>query len=176
MSARRKAPWQSLVYTQSLATQKTNAMRMLEGLGIPFTVREYEVDEEHLDAVTVAEKIGLPPEQVFKTLLARGDRNGCVFAVIPGNMELDFKALAMATGNRKVEMVPLKEVTPLTGYIRGGVTVLGAKKEYPAVLDFTAALWDVISISAGQRGMQLLLHPDDYTRATGAKQAEIARF
>ena len=132
-------------------------MRILEGLQIPFEVREYSVDEEHLDAVTVAGKVGLPPEQVYKTLLVRGDRNGCVFVVIPGNMELDFKALGKMTGNRSVEMVPLKEVTPLTGYIRGGVTVLGAKKAFPVVVDFTVGLWDVISISAGQRGVQLLL-------------------
>lgn len=151
-------------------------MRILEGMGIPFEVREYEVDEDHLDAVTVASKVGLPPEQVFKTLLVRGDRNGCAFAVIPGNMELDFKAVAQATGNRKVEMVPLKEVTPLTGYIRGGVTVPGAKKEFPTVVDFTIELWDVVSISAGQRGMQLFLSPADFLRAVKGATLEIARF
>lgn len=151
-------------------------MRILEGMQIPFEVREYEVDEEHLDAVTVAVKVGLPPEQVFKTLLVRGDRNGCVFAVIPGNMELDFKALAKATGDRKVEMVPLKEVTPLTGYIRGGVTVLGAKRDFPVVVDFTIELWDVVSVSAGQRGIQLFVSPDDYLRAVKGAIFEIARF
>lgn len=155
---------------------KTNAMRILEGLGITYEVREYEVDEDNLDAVTVAEKVGLPPEQVYKTLLARGDRCGPCFAVIAANMELDFKALAKVSGDRKTEMVPLKEVTPLTGYIRGGVTVLGAKKEFPVIVDFTVELWDVISISAGLRGMQLFLSPQDYLRATGAKVAEIARF
>jgi Cys-tRNA(Pro)/Cys-tRNA(Cys) deacylase len=139
-------------------------MRILEGMQIPFQVREYEVDEEHLDAVTVAGKVGLPPEQVFKTLLVRGDRNGCAFVVIPGNMELDFKALAKCTGDRKVEMVPLKEVTPLTGYIRGGVTVLGAKKEFPVFVDFTIDLWDVV------------LAPADYVKAVGAQTGEIARF
>jgi Cys-tRNA(Pro)/Cys-tRNA(Cys) deacylase len=151
-------------------------MRLLEGLGIPFEVREYEVDEEHLDAITVAAKVDLPPEQVFKTLLVRGDRNGCAFAVIPGNMELDFKALAKLTGDRKVDMVPLKEVTPLTGYIRGGVTVLGARKPFPVFVDFTAELWDVISISAGQRGIQLFVSPGDYMRAVSAVSGEIARF
>jgi Cys-tRNA(Pro)/Cys-tRNA(Cys) deacylase len=151
-------------------------MRILEGMGIPFEVRTYEVDEEHLDAVTVAEKVGLPPEQVFKTLLVRGDRNGCAFVVIPGNMELDFKAVGKLTGDRKVEMVPLKEVTPLTGYIRGGVTVLGAKKEFPVYVDFTVELWDVISVSAGQRGIQLFVAPADYLRAVGATVGEIARF
>jgi Cys-tRNA(Pro)/Cys-tRNA(Cys) deacylase len=150
-------------------------MRILEGLKIPFTVHEYEVDEDNLDAVTVAAKVGLPPEQVFKTLLVRGDRNGCAFAVIPANMELDFKALAKLSGNRSVEMVPLKEVTPLTGYIRGGVTVLGSKKEFPVFVDFTVELWDVISISAGQRGTQLFLSPADYLRASGAAVGEFAR-
>jgi Cys-tRNA(Pro)/Cys-tRNA(Cys) deacylase len=159
-----------------LALAKTNAMRILEGMQIPFQVREYEVDEEHLDAITVAAKVGLPPEQVFKTLLVRGDRNGCAFVVIPGNMELDFKALAKLTGDRKVVMVPLKEVTPLTGYIRGGVTVLGAKKEFPVFVDFTIELWDVVSISAGQRGVQLFLAPADYLRAVSATAGEIARF
>lgn len=151
-------------------------MRILEGMGVPFEIRTYEVDEEHLDAVTVAEKVGLPPEQVFKTLLVRGDRNGCAFVVIPGNMELDFKALGKLTGDRKVEMVPLKEVTPLTGYIRGGVTVLGAKKEYPVFVDFTIELWEVVSISAGQRGIQLFVAPGDYLRAVGGVVGEIGRF
>lgn len=151
-------------------------MRLLEGMQIAFDVREYDVDEEHLDAITVAEKVGLPPEQVFKTLLTRGDRNGCAFVVIPGNMELDFKALAKLTGDRKVEMVPLKEVTPLTGYVRGGVTVLGAKKEFPVYVDFTVELWETISISAGQRGIQLFLAPLDYLRAVQGKTGEIARF
>lgn len=151
-------------------------MRILEGMQIPFQVREYDVDEEHLDAVTVAAKVDLPPEQVFKTLLVRGDRNGCAFVVIPGNMELDFKALAKLSGDRKVEMVPLKEVTPLTGYIRGGVTVLGAKKEFPVFIDFTVELWDVISISAGQRGVQLFVTPSDYVRAVNGTIGEIARF
>jgi len=159
-----------------LALAKTNAMRLLEAMNVPFAIREYEVDEDHLDAVTVAEKVGLPPEQVFKTLLVRGDRNGCAFVVIPGNMELDFKALAKVTYDRKVEMVPLKEVTPLTGYIRGGVTVLGAKKDYPVFVDFTVELWDTISVSAGQRGVQLLLAPADYLEAVKGTIAEIARF
>jgi Cys-tRNA(Pro)/Cys-tRNA(Cys) deacylase len=151
-------------------------MRILEGMQVPFEVREYEVDEEHLDAVTVAQKVGLPPEQVFKTLLVRGDRNGCAFVVIPGNMELDFKALAKLTGDRKVEMVPLKEVTPLTGYIRGGVTVLGARKEFPAFVDFTVELWDAISVSAGQRGMQIIISPTDFLRAVKGTVGEFARF
>lgn len=155
---------------------KTNAVRLLAAQGIAHEVRTYEVDEDHLDAITVAAKVGLPPEQVFKTLLVRGDREGLCFAVIPGNMELDLKALAKCSGDRKVELVPLKEVQPLTGYIRGGVTALGPKKDFPVFLDETAQLWDVISISAGVRGAQILLSPQDYARATAAAWGEIARF
>ena len=154
---------------------KTNAARLLDSFGIRYELREYEVDPEALDAETVAHKIGLPPEQVFKTLAVRGDRNGVCFAVVPGDAELDEKALARLTGDRKVEMVPLKEVTPLTGYIRGGVTALAAKKDYPVFVDETAELFDVISVSAGMRGAQLLLAPGDYLRATGAVVGPIAR-
>ncbi|MBY0506022.1 MAG: Cys-tRNA(Pro) deacylase [Bryobacteraceae bacterium] len=155
---------------------KTNAVRLLETMGISHELRSYEVDEEHLDAITVAGKVGLPPEQVFKTLLVRGDREGFCFAVIPGNMELDLKALAKLSGDRKMELAPLKEVHPLTGYIRGGVTALGAKKDYPVYLDETAQLWEVMSISAGVRGTQILLHPEAYVRATQARMGEIGRF
>lgn len=154
---------------------KTNAVRLLEALGIPYELREYTVDPEDLAAESVAAKIGMPPEQVFKTLLARGDRNGPCFAVIPGNTELDLKALAAVSGNRKVELAALKEVQPLTGYIRGGVTVLGAKKAFPVYADETMELWDNISISAGVRGTQMILRPRDYLRATAAIPAAIAR-
>jgi len=154
---------------------KTNAVRLLDALKIRYELREYEVNPDDLAAETVATKIGFPPEQVFKTLLARGDRNGPCFAVIPGNYELDLKGLAKLSGDRKIELVPLKEVQPLTGYIRGGVTVLGAKKEYPAYADETIELWDVISISAGVRGTQILIAPADYLRATNATVGEIAR-
>ena len=154
---------------------KTNAARLLDSLGIRYELREYEVDPQELDAETVAHKIGLPAEQVFKTLVVRGDRNGICFAVVPGDAELDEKALARLTGDRKVELVPLKEVTPVTGYIRGGVTALAAKKDYPVFVDETAELFDVISISAGMRGAQLLLAPSDYLRATSAVTGTIAR-
>lgn len=143
-------------------------MRLLESQGVPFEVREYEVDPEDLSAQTVAAKIRMPIEQVFKTLLVRGDRNGLAFAVIPGNAELDLKALAKGTGDRKVEMAPVKELQSLTGYIRGGVTALAAKKDFPVFLDETAELFDLMSISAGQRGIQLLVNPQDYLRVTKA--------
>ncbi len=153
---------------------KTNAVRLLEEMGIAYSLRAYEVDPDDLTAETVAAKIGLPLEQVFKTLVARGDRHGVCFAVIPGNARLDLKALAKLTGDRKVETVPLKEVQPLTGYVRGGVTVLGAKKAYPVYVDETMELFDVVSISAGMRGLQILLAPDKYLQAVGATVAAIA--
>jgi Cys-tRNA(Pro)/Cys-tRNA(Cys) deacylase len=154
---------------------KTNTVRLLEKLGIAYELRDYEVDPEDLAAESVAAKIGMPEEQVFKTLVARGDRNGPCFAVIPGSAELDLKALAALSGDRKIELASLKEVQPLTGYIRGGVTVLGAKKAYPVYADETIQMWDKISISAGVRGTQIILTPDDYIRATDATIGDIAR-
>ncbi len=158
-----------------MATAKTNAVRLLDRLGVPFELREYEVDPDDLAAETVARKVGLPPEQVFKTLVARGDKHGVCLAVVPGNCELDLKALAKATGDKKIDTVPLKEVEPLTGYVRGGVTALACKKPYPVYLDESASLFDRISISAGLRGLQVLIAPDDYIRATRAIVAPIAR-
>ena len=154
---------------------KTNAVRLLERLGVPFDLRSYEVDPEDLAAETVARKVGLPPEQVFKTLVARGDKHGVCLAVVPGNCELDLKALARATGDKKTDTVPLKEVEPLTGYIRGGVTALACKKPFPVFLDETAELFDVISISAGMRGLQVLISPDDYIRVVDARVVPIAK-
>ena len=153
---------------------KTNAARILDRLQVAYQLREYEVDPEDLTAQTVARKINLPIEQVFKTLVARGDRNGVCFAVVPGDTQLDLKALARLTGDRKIETVALKEVQPLTGYIRGGVTALGAKRDYPVFVDESALLFDVISISAGVRGTQILVAPQDYVRVTSATLGEIA--
>jgi Cys-tRNA(Pro)/Cys-tRNA(Cys) deacylase len=158
-----------------MATAKTNAVRLLERLGVPFELRAYEVDPDDLAAETVARKIGMPPEQVFKTLVARGDKHGVCLAVVPGDAELDLKALARATGDKKVDTVPLKEIEPLTGYIRGGVTALACKKSYPVFLDETAHLFDAISISAGTRGLQVLIAPDDYLRVVEARVAPIAK-
>jgi Cys-tRNA(Pro)/Cys-tRNA(Cys) deacylase len=154
---------------------KTNAARVLDRLGVSYELREYEVDENELSAERVAEKIGLPAEQVFKTLVVRGERRGILLAVVPGDAELDLRALARAAGDRRVEMVPLKEVQPLTGYIRGGVTALACKKDYPVYIDETCELYDVISISAGVRGTQILLAPQDYLRVTQATPASLAR-
>lgn len=154
---------------------KTNATRILDSLSIAYELREYAVDLEDLSAETVAAKIGLPPEQVFKTLVVRGDRGGVYLAVIPGNAELDAKALARVTGDRKIEMAPLKEVQQLTGYIRGGVTALGGKRDYPVYADEMIELFDTISVSAGVRGTQILLGPADYLRAVKGRVAAIAR-
>lgn len=154
---------------------KTNAARVLDGLAIRYELRAYEVDPDDLTAETVAKKVGLPAEQVFKTLVARGDKKGVCLAVVPGNAELDLKALARLAGDSKSETVALKEVQPLTGYIRGGVTAFACKRDYPVYADETIELFDVISISAGQRGLQILLNPADYVRATRAKLGPIAR-
>ena len=154
---------------------KTNAVRLLDTLGIAYELRAYEVDPEDLRAGTVAEKIGLPVEQVWKTLVCRGDRTGVLMAVLAGNEELDLKALARATGDRKVDTVSLKEVQPLTGYVRGGVTAIGGKKDFLVVVDETIELHDVVSISAGMRGLQILLAPTDYVRVVKGTLAPIAR-
>ena len=154
---------------------KTNACRILDSLGIAYTLRDYEVDPDDLSAEAVAAKVGMPPEQVFKTLAVRGDRNGVSVAVIPGNFELDLKALAALTGDRKIELFPLKEVQSVTGYIRGGVTALGMKKDYPVFVDETMEVWDEVAVSAGVRGTQIVLSPAEYLRATSATIGEIAR-
>ncbi len=154
---------------------KTNGARFLDSLGIHYELREYEVDPDDLSAPSVARKIGMPPEQVFKTLLCATASRDYVFAVIPGDAELDFKRLAHAAGERKTEMASLKDVQPLTGYIRGGVTVFGAKKAYPVFADETIELFDVISVSAGHRGTQLVLSPADYLRAAQATVAPLTR-
>jgi len=154
---------------------KANAARVLDRLAINYELREYHVDPSDLSAETVAAKIGLPPEQVFKTLVVHGDRNGICLGVISANQELNVKALANQTGDRKIEMVPLKDVQALTGYIRGGVTALACKKDYPVYIDELAEFCDVISVSAGIRGLQILLAPSDYIRAVQAKVAAIAK-
>lgn len=156
-------------------SMKTNAVRLLDTLGIGYELREYDVDPEDLAAETVARKVGLPAEQVFKTLVVRGDKHGVCLAVVPGDAQLDLKAIAKATEDKKVEPVSLKEVEPLTGYIRGGVTALACKKAYPVYADETIELFDVISISAGMRGLQILVAPGDYLRAVAAKVVPIAK-
>jgi Cys-tRNA(Pro)/Cys-tRNA(Cys) deacylase len=161
------------------APTKTNAARLLDSLGIHYELRTYEVDPDDLTAISVAKKIGLPPEQVFKTLVTQASGkpsgNDHLFAIVPGDSELDLKKLAAAADVRKVELASLKDVEPLTGYIRGGVTVLAAKKPFPAFADETIELFDIISISAGLRGLQLILTPSDYLRATQATLADLTK-
>ncbi len=154
---------------------KTNAARLLDSLGIPYRLLDYEVDPDDLTAGSVAARIGMPAEQVFKTLVARGDRTGVLLAVVPGDAELDLKALARLSGDRKADTVPLKEVQPLTGYVRGGVTAFACKKDYPVFADETLELFDEISVSAGARGTQIVLAPADYLRAVRATVGPISK-
>ncbi|MEK6397546.1 MAG: Cys-tRNA(Pro) deacylase [Terriglobus sp.] len=154
---------------------KTNAARLLDKLNIKYETREYEVNPDDLTAGTVARKINMPVEQVFKTLLCRLNDGEYVFGVVPGNSELDLKKLAVAAGAKKAELASLKDVEPLTGYIRGGVTVMGAKKAFRAFADETLELFDTITVSAGMRGMQLLMAPADYLRAAEAEVADLTK-
>ena len=153
-------------------SNKTNACRILDSMKIAYTTKEYEVDESDLSAVHVAASVGMDVKMVFKTLVCRGDKNGVLMACIPGDGELDLKALAVVSGNKRVEMVALKEVLGLTGYIRGGCSPLGAKKNYPVYLDESSGNFDIIAISAGKRGEQILLNPDDLVTAVKATVAQ----
>ena len=153
--------------------KKTNAARILDKLKIPYEIKTYEVDEDDLSAVHVAETAGIDIDTVFKTLVTRGDKTGVIMAVINGNDEINLKNLAKASGNKSVEMIALKELLPLTGYVRGGCSPLGAKKDYPVYLDSKALTHEKISISAGQRGMQLILSPQDLVKATNATVADL---
>ena len=155
--------------------KKTNAARILDGLRVDYKLCEYEVDESDLSAESVAKKVNLPLEQVFKTLVARGDKTGVLLACIPGGMELDLKAIAEISGNKKVEMVPLKEVQPLTGYIRGGVSPVGTKKKFPFYLDERATRFAFISISAGIRGCQIFIEPGSLVKALQGKTGNLSR-
>jgi Cys-tRNA(Pro)/Cys-tRNA(Cys) deacylase len=154
---------------------KTNAARLLDTLGVRYELRDYDPGDEHLAAEEVARKVGMPANQVFKTLVVRGDRTGVMLAVVPGDCALDLKGLAKASGDRKCDTVALKEVQPLTGYVRGGVTALACRKEYPTYVDETVELFDLIAVSAGVRGTQIVLAPADYVRATKAKIGGLAR-
>ncbi len=145
---------------------KTNACRILDELGIPYSLHEYVWDDKTMDAVTVAGKIDLSPSQVFKTLVLRGDRNGVLMACIPGDRELDLKALAAVSGNKRVAMVAVKDLQGLTGYVRGGVSPLGSKKHYPLFLDDSVVTLSLMSISAGRRGLQIFLSGKDLVQAT----------
>ena len=154
---------------------KTIAARILDQFNITYELRAYEVNEDELDAVSVARKVNLPPAAVFKTLVARGDKTGVMMALVAADAELDLKKLATISGNKKIELVAVKELLGLTGYIRGGCSPLGAKRKYPVIIDETVILSEQVSISAGQRGLQLIVAPDDLQRATEATLADIAK-
>ena len=147
---------------------KTNAMRILDTLGIAYEVITYECDE-FIDGVHLAEKLGKPKESTFKTLVAQGKSGGYFAFVIPVAEELDLKAAARAVGEKAVELIPVKDITKVTGYVRGGCTALGMKKDYPTVIDETCVLFDAIMVSGGRLGSQMILSPDDYIKATNAK-------
>lgn len=148
---------------------------MLDRLKIPYELRAYEVSENELDAVSVAHKVNMPPEATFKTLVARGDKTGVLMACLPGNLELDLKKFAAATGNKSVELVAMKEIQSLTGYLRGGVSPLGAKKKYPLYLDRSALDHERISVSAGQRGLQMIISPQHLQQAALATLVDLAK-
>jgi Cys-tRNA(Pro)/Cys-tRNA(Cys) deacylase len=154
---------------------KTNACRILDASHIPYTLHEYEWDEDQLDAFTVAAKVGLPPEQLYKTLVLRGDKTGIIMACIPGDRELNVKGLAQVSGNKKVEMVQVKEIQSITGYIRGGVSPLGVKKKYPFYLDQSVTSVNPVSISAGRRGLQIFLSGQDLANVSEASLVDISQ-
>ncbi len=152
---------------------KTNACRILDSLGVSYSLKEYEGNPEELDAVSVAQKIGLPPGQVFKTLILTGDALKYFVVILPGDRELELKKTARLTGNKSCAMLPLQQLLPLTGYIRGGCSPIGMKKKFPTFLDSSAFLYDTISISPGVRGMQMLIAPADLQRAVDAEIVDL---
>lgn len=156
-----------------MMSDKTNAVRLIQQAGIPYREAFYEFDESDLSGIHAAHAVGIPPEQVFKTLVARGDKNGINVFCIPVCCELDLKKAAKASGNKKVELVPVKELLSLTGYIRGGCSPVGMKKKYPTYVDETCILWDEISVSAGARGHQMILPPDQLTDYIEGKYVDL---
>ena len=154
---------------------KTNVLRHLDAQKIPYETREYDVSDENYDGKLVADKVGLPAEMVYKTLVLTGDKTKYLVCVIPADQELDLKAVARATGNKAVAMLPQKELLPLTGYLRGGCSPIGMKKLFPTYLDSAAAELDRISVSAGVRGCQVILNREALISETRAKLAELCR-
>ncbi len=154
---------------------KTNAMRLLDRAGIPYEVAEYEVDESDLSGVHLAEALGIDVERVFKTLVTRGDKNGLHVFVIPAAEELDLKKCAAVTGDKRIEMIAVKELLPMTGYIRGGCSPVGMKKLYPTHIDELATLYDTVYVSGGQRGLQLILNPVALADYIGAVFADVTK-
>ena len=156
-------------------TEKTNVMRLLDAAGIPYRTQEYEVDEKDLSGVHVAESIGQDVDTVFKTLVLKGEKTGYLVCCIPVAEELDLKKAARAAGDKKVEMLPMKELLPVTGYIRGGCSPVGMKKKFPTYMEETAELFDEIAVSAGIRGVQVILNPEDLRRYIEAVFADLTQ-
>lgn len=152
---------------------KTNAARMLDKARIPYRLIPYEVDDDELGATHVAQQLGEQIERVFKTLVLHGDKTGHLVCVIPGDLEVDLKKVAKVSGNKKCEMIPVKELLPLTGYIRGGCSPVGMKKHFPTYLHQTMTQFDSIYVSAGQRGLQIQIAPADLIRETRAEVADL---
>ncbi|MDE5811612.1 MAG: Cys-tRNA(Pro) deacylase [Muribaculaceae bacterium] len=155
--------------------EKTNAARLLDRAKIPYELIPYEVDENDLSAGHIAEQLGEDINRVFKTLVLEGDRNGHFVCVVPGNAEVDLKKAAKVSGNKKADLIPMKELLPLTGYIRGGCTSIGMKKQFPTYFHSTALNYDKIYVSAGQRGLQLFLNPQQLIDYVGASAADIIK-
>jgi Cys-tRNA(Pro)/Cys-tRNA(Cys) deacylase len=157
------------------SVKKTNAVRIMEEAKVKFELLEYDIDMEALSGEDAAAKTGIAEERTFKTLCARGDKHGIMMVCLPAGRELDFKALAAASGNKSTELVPLKEVTPLTGYVRGGCSPIGTKKKYPVFIDASARNFDFMTVNAGHRGLLFKLAPDDLIKVTNATVADLLR-
>lgn len=156
--------------------QKTNAMRMLDAAKVSYETVEYKWDESDLSGTHIAKELDVPPERVFKTLVAKGEKKGYLVFCVPVCEELDLKKCAVAASDKRVEMLPLKELLPLTGYVRGGCSPIGMKKKFPTYIDESAILFDKIYVSAGQRGLQFIISPEDLKKYIGAKYADITKI
>ncbi len=154
---------------------KTNAMRLLDQAGVKYETKEYEVNESDLSGEHVAMQVGFPPEQVFKTLVAKGEKKGIMVFCIPVNSELNLKKAAAAVGDKKIEMIHVKDLLGITGYIRGGCSPIGMKKKFPIYMDETAVLFDKITVSAGVRGCQLIINPEQLIEYTGAQLYDLMK-
>ena len=157
---------------QPASRQKTNAIRFLESKAIDFDILEYEVDED-VSAIHVAEKLKMDPDQIFKTIVLKGERAGHFICIIPGSCEIDLRKAAKAVGDKSCDLIPLKNLEPLTGYIRGACSPFGMKKKFPTFLDETASMFDRISVSAGKRGMQILIAPELLTQLAEAEMTDL---
>lgn len=152
----------------------TNALRIVRSLGIPVDTMEYQWSEEELSAKAVSAKLGVDPDRIFKTIAVKGSSTGPFLCVVPGSAEVDLKKAAKASGDKAVEPLPLRELEPLTGFVRGGCSPVGTKKQLPVFIDETALLWETVLVSAGARGLQMILRPSDLARAAKAEFADLA--